>query len=203
MSGPTDPPLPVATVAVAGPQPAVHRLLGALSEIPVLTTHRWRADALGDSDAAWSGFGRLQVEERTLHLVGTDTCDQGEFLRTTLAAGLLGMVLLVDPARPARAGRDLDAFGRIADVPFTVGVLQHPDDPGGQDRPGEGSAAMRTDELFTDVQAPGRLNTAERVPVDPTAPDSARGLLLALLETIRRRLADAGSGPASRTAPVT
>ncbi len=152
-------------------------LIRTISEITVLSTERGITDETKARKAETTvamDFGRITIDrDLVLYLFGTPGQDRFDFMWEILGEGMLGYVLLVDSTRPEsfdEALDILDAFRRMARVPFVVAVNRTEGlDPAGEDRL---RAALR---LEPDVPL---------VPCDATDKDSVKAVLLALLYSV-------------------
>ena len=165
-------------IVVTGPFAAGKTtLIRTISEITVLSTERGITDETKARKAETTvamDFGRITIDrDLVLYLFGTPGQDRFDFMWEILGEGMLGYVLLVDSTRPEsfdEALGILDAFRRMARVPFVVAVNRTEGlDPAGEDRL---RAALR---LEPDVPL---------VPCDATDKDSVKAVLLALLYSV-------------------
>jgi small GTP-binding protein len=117
-------------VVITGPFAAGKTtLIRTISEITVLSTERGITDetkARKNETTVAMDFGRITVDrDLVLYLFGTPGQERFDFMWEILGEGMLGYVLLLDAARPdsfAEARGILDAFRRMAKVPFVVAV---------------------------------------------------------------------------------
>jgi uncharacterized protein len=123
-------------------------------------------------------FGRIGIDsDLVLYLFGTPGQDRFEFMWEVLGEGMLGYVLVVDGDRaesPDEARSILDAFRKMAKVPFVVAV-------------------NRTDGLSPEAEQRLRsvLELGEDIPVlpvDATDKASVKDVLLTLLHHILEQL---------------
>jgi uncharacterized protein len=165
-------------IVVTGPFAAGKTtLIRTISEITVLSTERGITDDTRSRKAETTvamDFGRITIDrELVLYLFGTPGQDRFDFMWEILGEGMLGYVLLVDASRPetlAEAAHILEAFRRMARVPFVV-ALNRPDAYG----------AMGEDHVRA------ALELDPQVPVvacDATDKDSVKNVLLALLYSV-------------------
>jgi small GTP-binding protein len=165
-------------IVVTGPFAAGKTtLIRTISEITVLSTERGITDETRSRKAETTvamDFGRITIDrDLVLYLFGTPGQERFDFMWEILGEGMLGYVLLVDATRPetlAEAQNILDAFRRMARVPFVV-ALNRPDQLGSM-----GEDAVRAAlELSSHVPV---------VPCDATDKDSVKNVLLALLYSV-------------------
>ena len=152
-------------------------LIRTISEITVLSTERGVTDSTRKRKAETTvamDFGRITIDrDLVLYLFGTPGQERFDFMWEILGEGMLGYVLLVDASRPetlAEAQNILDAFRRMARVPFVV-ALNRPDEQGS----------------ITEDSVRSSLDLAPHVPVvpcDATDKDSVKSVLLALLYSV-------------------
>ncbi len=165
-------------IVVTGPFAAGKTtLIRTISEITVLSTERGITDDSRSRKAETTvamDFGRITIDrELVLYLFGTPGQDRFDFMWEILGEGMLGYVLLVDASRPetlAEAGHILEAFRRMARVPFVV-ALNRPDAYGAM-----GEEHVRA-ALELEAQVPV-------VACDATDKDSVKSVLLALLYSV-------------------
>jgi len=165
-------------IVVTGPFAAGKTtLIRTISEITVLSTERGITDDTRARKAETTvamDFGRITIDrDLVLYLFGTPGQERFDFMWEILGEGMLGYVLLVDADRPetlAEAAGILDAFRRMAHVPFVVAVNRVAEvDPRLEDR----------------IRA--ELDLAPSVPLvacDATDKDSVKSVLLALLYSV-------------------
>ena len=165
-------------IVVTGPFAAGKTtLIRTISEITVLSTERGITDDTRSRKAETTvamDFGRITIDrDLVLYLFGTPGQERFDFMWEILGEGMLGYVVLVDATRPdslVEARGILDAFRRMARVPFVVGLNR-----------GSGS-----DEAH-EAQVRDHLALAQHVPVvpcDATDKESVKALLLALLYSV-------------------
>src|SRR5918912_1363776 len=119
-----------AKIVVTGPFGAGKTtLISTISEITVLSTER----DVSDHTRAWKAettvamdFGRITIDsDLVLYLFGTPGQERFDFMWEILGEGMLGYVLLCDADREdslVEARNILDAFRKMARVPFVVGM---------------------------------------------------------------------------------
>jgi len=165
-------------VVITGPFAAGKTtLIRTISEITVLSTERGITDSTRsrkNETTVAMDFGRITIDgDLVLYLFGTPGQERFDFMWEILGEGMLGYVVLVDATRPdslVEARGILDAFRRMARVPFVVGLNR-----------GSGS-----DEAH-EAQVRDHLALAQNVPVvpcDATDKESVKALLLALLYSV-------------------
>jgi small GTP-binding protein len=165
-------------IVVTGPFAAGKTtLIRTISEITVLSTERGITDETRSRKAETTvamDFGRITIDrDLVLYLFGTPGQERFDFMWEILGEGMLGYVLLVDASRPetmAEAQNILDAFRRMARVPFVV-ALNRPEERG----------AVGEDTVRASLGLP------QHVPVvacDATDKDSVKNVLLALLYSV-------------------
>jgi len=162
-------------IVVTGPFAAGKTtLIRTISEITVLSTERSISDESkarkADTTVAMD-FGRISIDpELVLYLFGTPGQDRFDFMWEILGEGMLGYVLLVDATDREsflEARGILDAFRRMARVPFVVAFNRH-DEPDASDE----TYLRDMLDLAGDTQV---------VRCDATDKDSVKNVLLALL----------------------
>src|SRR5438270_9131318 len=177
-------------IVVTGPFAAGKTtLIRTISEIPVWSTDKGITDETRsrktDTTVAMA-FGRITVDrDLVLYLFGTPGQDRFDFMWEILGEGMLGYVLLVDASRPDsldEAMGILDAFRRMARVPFVVGLNRAE----GMDE-AEEERVRKTLDLDPDVPV---------VPCDATDRESVKSVLLALLYAVVETLDDAAAAQA-------
>jgi small GTP-binding protein len=165
-------------IVVTGPFAAGKTtLIRTISEITVLSTEKGITDETRsrktDTTVAMD-FGRITIDrDLVLYLFGTPGQDRFDFMWEILGEGMLGYVLLVDATRPDsldEAVGILDAFRRMARVPFVVGLNRSE----GMDE-AEEERIRKTLDLDPDVPV---------VPCDATDRESVKSVLLALLYAV-------------------
>ncbi|MDQ1745815.1 MAG: uncharacterized protein QOD07_78 [Frankiaceae bacterium] len=165
-------------IVVTGPFAAGKTtLIRTISEITVLSTEKGITDETRsrktDTTVAMD-FGRITIDrELVLYLFGTPGQDRFDFMWEILGEGMLGYVLLVDATRPDsldEAVGILDAFRRMARVPFVVGLNRAE----GMDE-AEEERIRKTLDLDPHVPV---------VPCDATDRESVKSVLLALLYAV-------------------
>jgi small GTP-binding protein len=162
-------------IVVTGPFAAGKTtLIRTISEITVLSTEREISDETrsrkSDTTVAMD-FGRITIDrDLVLYLFGTPGQERFDFMWEILGEGMLGYVLLVDASRPdslQESSGILDAFRKMAHVPFVVGLNRSE----GVDEVEEGVIRSR---LGLEPEVP-------IVPCDVTDRESVKSVLLALL----------------------
>jgi small GTP-binding protein len=165
-------------IVVTGPFAAGKTtLIRTISEITVLSTEREISDETrsrkSDTTVAMD-FGRITIDrDLVLYLFGTPGQERFDFMWEILGEGMLGYILLVDGARPdslQEAGGILEAFRKMARVPFVVGLNRS----SGVDEFEESTIRSRLD---IDPEVP-------IVPCDVTDRESVKAVLLALLYAV-------------------
>jgi small GTP-binding protein len=165
-------------VVITGPFAAGKTtLIRTISEITVLSTERGITDntrSRKNETTVAMDFGRITIDgELVLYLFGTPGQERFDFMWEILGEGMLGYVVLVDVTRPdslAEARGILEAFRRMARVPFVVGLNR----TNGVD-PADESRVRDHLELSASVPV---------VPCDATDKESVKALLLALLYSV-------------------
>src|SRR5437764_14135982 len=182
-------------IVVTGPFSAGKTtLIRTISEITVLSTEKGITDETRsrktDTTVAMD-FGRITIDrDLVLYLFGTPGQDRFDFMWEILGEGMLGYVLLVDATRPdsiEEAVGILDAFRRMARVPFVVGLNRAE----GMDE-AEEERIRKTLDLDPDVPV---------VPCDATDRESVKSVLLALLYAVVETLDGAAAAQASAQSP--
>ena len=177
-------------IVVTGPFAAGKTtLIRTVSEITVLSTEKGITDETRsrktDTTVAMD-FGRITIDrDLVLYLFGTPGQDRFDFMWEILGEGMLGYVLLVDATRPDsldEAVGILDAFRRMARVPFVVGLNRSE----GLDEADEARVRSVLD-LDPDVPV---------VPCDATDRESVKSVLLALLYAVVESLDSAAAAQA-------
>ncbi len=177
-------------IVVTGPFAAGKTtLIRTISEITVLSTEKGITDETrsrkSDTTVAMD-FGRITIDrDLVLYLFGTPGQDRFDFMWEILGEGMLGYVLLVDATRPDsldEAVGILDAFRRMARVPFVVGLNRAE----GMDE-AEEERIRKTLDLDPDVPV---------VPCDATDRESVKSVLLALLYAVVETLDGAAAAQA-------
>jgi len=162
-------------VVVTGPFAAGKTtLIRTISEITVLSTERDITDETKARKAETTvamDFGRITIDsDLVLYLFGTPGQDRFDFMWEILGEGMLGYILLIDPAREeslAEAAGILAAFTTMAPVPFVIAV-------------------NRVDSVDDDLanrlrSAVGAASHVPVLPVDATDKPTVKNVLLSLL----------------------
>ena len=165
-------------IVVTGPFSAGKTtLIRTISEITVLSTEKGITDETksrkSDTTVAMD-FGRITIDrDLVLYLFGTPGQERFDFMWEILGEGMLGYILLCDATREdslAEARNILDAFRKMARVPFVVGMNRSQGiDPAEE--------AVVRDRLALDPDVPV-------VPCDATDRESVKSVLLALLYSV-------------------
>ena len=192
MSLPSEPPLiPVKILIAGGFGVGKTTAIGALSDIPPLTTEAAMTTAAtgvddrGERDRKTTttvalDFGRVTIDASiVLYMFGTPGQDRFGFMWNDLAEGALGGLVLVDTSRLADCFVAIDYFERIG-LPFVVAVNRF-----------EGRRNLGPDEVrgATDVDPDVPV-----VEVDARDRESVKALVLTLLGVLLQR---ARAGPAT------
>lgn len=128
-----------------GPGTGKTTFIGSVSDIdPVVTDVPVTADPAGRSTTGVLDFGRLTVDgELTLLLFGTPSASRLPFVTDDLASGAIGVVVLVDPRRPADSYPAVD-LGRTTRPPLRRRRQHHRSGPVPL-RPGHPDGPRRAD----------------------------------------------------------
>ncbi|MEO8330669.1 MAG: ATP/GTP-binding protein [Candidatus Nanopelagicales bacterium] len=175
-------------VVITGPFSAGKTtLIRTISEITVLSTERGITDSTKsrkNETTVAMDFGRITIDrELVLYLFGTPGQERFDFMWEILGEGMLGYVLLLDVSRPeslAEAAGILDAFRRMARVPFVVALNRT-----------EGVDEVEEARIRQALSIP---LTVPMVPCDATDKESVKAVLLALLYSV---LDEVEAAPAS------
>ncbi len=165
-------------IVVTGPFAAGKTtLIRTISEITVLSTERGISDGTRSRKSETTvamDFGRITIDhDLVLYLFGTPGQDRFDFMWEILGEGMLGYVVLIDATRPEsleEAASILEAFRRMARVPFVVGLNRQ----------------SALDEL-EEARVRSALSLDSRVPVlpcDASDRESVKSVLLALLYAV-------------------
>jgi hypothetical protein len=165
-------------VVITGPFAAGKTtLIRTISEITVLSTERGITDntrSRKNETTVAMDFGRITIDgELVLYLFGTPGQERFDFMWEILGEGMLGYVVLVDATRPdslAEARGILEAFRRMARVPFVVGLNRT-----------NGVDAADESRVRDHLELPASVPV---VPCDATDKESVKALLLALLYSV-------------------
>jgi small GTP-binding protein len=171
-----------AKIVVTGPFAAGKTtLIRTISEITVLSTERGISDetsARKRETTVAMDFGRIGIDsDLVLYLFGTPGQDRFEFMWEVLGEGMLGYVLVVDGDReesPQEARSILDAFRKMAKVPFVVAVNR-----------ADGFGPVDEERLRSVLELEADVPV---LPVDATDKASVKDVLLTLLNHILDRL---------------
>ena len=176
-------------IVVTGPFAAGKTtLIRTISEITVLSTERGITDDTRARKAETTvamDFGRISIDrDLVLYLFGTPGQERFDFMWEILGEGMLGYVLLIDASRPEtleEAASILDAFRRMARVPFVLALNRTEDDAELDER---------------QVRQFLRLSPATPVvPCSALDKDSVKSVLLALLYSVLDEIeAEAANG---------
>ena len=176
-------------IVVTGPFAAGKTtLIRTISEITVLSTERGITDDTRARKAETTvamDFGRISIDrDLVLYLFGTPGQERFDFMWEIHGEGMLGYVLLIDASRPEtleEAASILDAFRRMARVPFVVALNRTEDDAELDER---------------QVRQFLRLSPATPVvPCSALDKDSVKSVLLALLYSVLDEIeAEAANG---------
>ncbi len=143
-----------------------------LSETEVISTEADATEDIGKATTTVAfDFGTINIDGQDLHLYGTPGQDRFDFMWDVLCEGALGLVLLVAGDRPQdflHARHILEFITSRNPVPFVVGVTR-------QDMPNVWDPR--------DVAAYFDLPPAQVIGLQATQPQSARHLLIRLLES--------------------
>ena len=169
-------------IVVTGPFAAGKTtLIRTISEITVLSTERGISDetsARKRETTVAMDFGRIGIDsDLVLYLFGTPGQDRFEFMWEVLGEGMLGYVLVVDGDReesPQEARSILDAFRKMAKVPFVVAVNR-----------ADGFGPVHEERLRSVLELEADVPV---LPVDATDKASVKDVLLTLLNHILDRL---------------
>lgn len=164
-------------VVVTGPFAAGKTtLVQTMSEIPVVGTETVVTDdtsAIKGNTTVSLDFGKLTLADEDLRielsLFGTPGQERFKFMWDVLAEGMDGFVVLADLSRPEsfeETARIVEHFRALSSAPFVIGANKCDGEPPG--------------DLAARLGAPG----APVIACDVTDRDSARDLLLAVLEAV-------------------
>jgi len=153
--------------------------IGTISEIEVVSTER-NTKAGGGSLASTTvamDFGRITFPDGyVLHIYGTPGQERFDFMWEVLSEGMLGYVVLLDGSDPstfAEAGKIIEVFGGMSDVPYVVGITR----------------ADRGDCLDPEAVARGlaAITGAEMLRCDARNRHDVKSVLVTLLELVLAR----------------
>lgn len=143
-----------------------------LSETEVISTEADATEDIGKATTTVAfDFGTVNIEGTELHLYGTPGQDRFDFMWDVLCEGALGLILLVAGDRPQdflHARHILEFITSRNPVPFIVGVTR-------QDLPNVWHP--------NDVASYFDLPAGQVMGLQATLPDSARNVLIRLLES--------------------
>ncbi len=165
-------------IVVTGPFAAGKTtLIRTISEITVLSTERGISDETRSRKAETTvamDFGRITIDrDLVLYLFGTPGQERFDFMWEILGEGMLGYVVLVDAERPeslAEAAAILDAFRRMARVPFVVALNRS-----------DGIDQAEEDRIRDALNLRADIGL---LPCDATDKESVKAVLLALLYSV-------------------
>jgi signal recognition particle receptor subunit beta len=165
-------------IVVTGPFAAGKTtLIRTISEITVLSTERGITDSTRSRKAETTvamDFGRITIDrDLVLYLFGTPGQERFDFMWEILGEGMLGYVVLVDAERDdsiTEAGAILDAFRRMARVPYVVALNR--------------STGLSEDDERGIRGALGLAPEVALLPCDATDKESVKAVLLALLYSV-------------------
>ena len=165
-------------IVVTGPFAAGKTtLIRTISEITVLSTERGITDSTRSRKAETTvamDFGRITIDrDLVLYLFGTPGQERFDFMWEILGEGMLGYVVLVDAEREdsvAEAGAILDAFRRMARVPYVVALNR--------------SSGLSEDDERAIRGELGLSPEVALLPCDATDKESVKAVLLALLYSV-------------------
>ncbi len=161
--------------------------VSAISEVPPLRTEAAMTSVGADVDRRKGSeakttttvamdFGRLTVDESlVMYLFGTPGQERFGFMWDNITAGALGAVILVDTSRLDQSFPAVDHF-EAKGIPFVVAVNRF------ENRPAHGLEDVRT--------ALGISPDVQMAECDARHTESARDVLLVLLETLARRASE-------------
>ncbi len=165
-------------IVVTGPFAAGKTtLIRTISEITVLSTERAITDSTRSRKAETTvamDFGRITIDrDLVLYLFGTPGQERFDFMWEILGEGMLGYVVLVDAERQdsiAEAGAILDAFRRMARVPYVVALNR--------------SSGLSEEDERSIRDSLGMAPEVALLPCDATDKESVKAVLLALLYSV-------------------
>lgn len=163
-------------IVVTGPERSgTTSFIRSVSEIAVLTTERRipGADPSAREIVVPMDFGRVTIDDDVvLYLFGTSGADDRSLVGGPFADGLIGVVVVVDVAKPAsidRAAQIVAFLRQHGDVPFAV------------------AANRRKDALADSQGLAERISAPEGTPIvecNATDRSSAKQVVIALLRRI-------------------
>lgn len=145
---------------VAGPVGAGKTtFISNLSETEMVNTDVLASEEIGKSHTTVAmDYGKLTLDNITLHIYGTPGQDRFDFMWEVLCEGALGLVLLVAGDQPesfAQARNIMDFITSRINVPFVVGVTR-------EDLPGCWAADEVSDFFDLDHAQVINLNATEK-----------------------------------------
>ncbi|RJQ54424.1 MAG: GTP-binding protein [Actinobacteria bacterium] len=168
-------------IVITGPYNAGKTtLIKTVSEITVLSTERKVSNPgqPGEETTVAMDFGRITIDEDVvLYLFGTPGQERFSFMWETLSEGMLGFVILVDAGSAesiGEAGKILEFFQKMSDVPYVVGANR-----------------LKDDQVSELGEIRNVLKVSDDVPVLPcniVEKESVKKLLLGLLFDILKRV---------------
>lgn len=117
-------------IVVSGPfNSGKTTFIRAISEIEVVSTERSTLSSGKKCDTTVAmDFGRITLRDGdVLHLYGTPGQERFDFMWEVLSEGMLGYVVLVDGTDVQSlddARKIINAFERVSDVPFVIGLTR-------------------------------------------------------------------------------
>lgn len=169
--------------------------VSAISEVPPLRTEAAMTSVAADVDRRKGSehkttttvamdFGRLTVDESlVMYLFGTPGQERFGFMWDNITAGALGAVILVDTSRLDQSFPAVDHF-EAKNIPFVVAVNRF------EDRPAHSLEDVRA--------ALGIDPDVQMTECDARHTESARDVLLVLLETLARKARSQVAASAAR-----
>lgn len=166
-------------IVVSGPfNSGKTSFIGAISEIEVVATERSTLCSGQKCETTVAmDFGRITLRDGdVLHLYGTPGQVRFDFMWEVLSEGMLGYVVLVDGTDVKSfddARKIIDAFERMSDVPFVIGLTR-------ADRKGCLDPGVVMEMIC-------RSDDADIVKCDARKLNDVKEVLLALLERVLER----------------